>query len=258
MSETLEFILHGQINGEEITPRTINLSQFNEFNLQVEQFIAGRTGGKLDKVRVEIKESSYGVSAIMSAALAMAVDGDMNQLADREDSLDSIDTKRAEVVKKWQNKVSSNEGLYVEVRSTLRQSRGLPPIRISDQTNYRIGEKASWVAVEKYLFGTVEEMGGTNSSNVHLRIPGSGKLILVDSDKGNLKGRGVLYENVMLHVRAKENAKTGELKDLKLIEFVEYNPQYDEAVLDRFAEVGRTAWAEIPDAEAWLRELRGG
>jgi hypothetical protein len=67
MSETLEFILHGTINGEKITPRTINLSQFNEFNQQVEQFIAGRFGTKLDTVHVLVQESSYGLSALMEA-----------------------------------------------------------------------------------------------------------------------------------------------------------------------------------------------
>lgn len=35
-----------------------------------------------------------------------------------------------------------------------------------------------------------------------------------------------------------------------------YEPSYDEAALDRFAEAGRKAWAGI-DGEAWLRELRG-
>jgi hypothetical protein len=257
MSETLEFVLHGKIGGVEITPSTINFSQFNEFNQQVEQFIAGRTGGKLDTVRVEIKKSSYGVAALMAASLAVAVDDDMDRMAAREDSLGDVDQKRAEVVRKWQLKASANDELYVEVRSSLRQSRGLPPLRISDQTNYRIGERAIWVAVEKYLFGSVEEMGGSTNSNVHLRIPGMEKIVLVDSDKDSIKGRGVLYENVLLHVRAKENAKTGELKDVKLLEFVDYKPQYDEAALDRFAEAGKAAWSNISDGDAWLRELRG-
>ena len=34
--------------------------------------------------------------------------------------------------------------------------------------------------------------------------------------------------------------------------------RYDEAALDRFAEAGRLAWADVPDAAAWVRQLRGG
>jgi hypothetical protein len=43
MSENtaMEFVFHGKVEGQEITPRTIGLSQFNEFNQQVEQFIGG-------------------------------------------------------------------------------------------------------------------------------------------------------------------------------------------------------------------------
>ena len=38
MNETaaIEFVLHGKIEGLDITPRTIGLSLFNEFNQQVD------------------------------------------------------------------------------------------------------------------------------------------------------------------------------------------------------------------------------
>jgi hypothetical protein len=258
MSETLEFILHGTINGEKITPRTINLSQFNEFNQQVEQFIAGRFGTKLDTVHVLVQESSYGLSALMEAPLIVPVDDDLDRLLERQDSLGEIDPKRAEIVKKWQSRASSYDDMYIEVRSSRRQSRSLPALRISHETNYRVGESVPWVVVEKYLFGSVQEMGGSTISNVHLRMPGTEKLIKIDSDRDHLKGKGVLYENVLVRVRAKENVRTGELKDFKLMEFVDYSPQFDEAALDRFAEAGRVAWSNVPDAEQWLRELRGG
>jgi hypothetical protein len=134
----------------------------------------------------------------------------------------------------------------------------MPPLVITHRTNYRKGEPVPWVAVEKYLFGSVEELGGTSTPNVHLRVPGSDKLIVVDSNREFLEGRGVIFKNVLLRVRAKENVKTGELKDLTLLEFVDYDPKYDEAALDRFAEAGKAAWADIPDAEEWLRDLREG
>ena len=51
MNETasIDFVLHGKVEGLEITPRTIGLSQFNEFNLQVEAFIGGSQKVKLDR-----------------------------------------------------------------------------------------------------------------------------------------------------------------------------------------------------------------
>jgi hypothetical protein len=45
---------------------------------------------------------------------------------------------------------------------------------------------------------------------------------------------------------------------VQLIALEEYAPVYDEAALDRFAERGREAWRDVPDAAAWVREQRGG
>lgn len=258
MSESIEFVLHGKINGEEITPSTINLSQFNEFNRQVEDFIAGRHGGKLDTVRVEIKDGSYCLGALMSIAMTAAVDSDMEKLMRGEDALGDVDPKRAEIVKNWQSKASAHEDMFFEVRSSTSLRRGSRPLRISHETHFRFGDKSPWVVVEKYLFGTVEEMGGSTSSNVHLRLPKSGKIVIVDSDRANIEARPVLYQKVLLRVRAEEHARTGELRKLRLIDFVDYKPGYDEAALDRFAEEGAKAWADIPDGAAWVRDRRGG
>ena len=39
------------------------------------------------------------------------------------------------------------------------------PIELSTATDYRVGETVPWVKVEKYLFGTVENMGGVQKAN---------------------------------------------------------------------------------------------
>jgi hypothetical protein len=35
-------------------------------------------------------------------------------------------------------------------------------------------------------------------------------------------------------------------------------PKYDQDELKEFIEEGTKAWADVPDAAAWVRELRGG
>ena len=67
-----------------------------------------------------------------------------------------------------------------------------------------------------------------------------------------------LYHKALLQVRAEQHFRTGELRNVQLIAFVDYQPAYDEAALDRFAEKGEQAWADVPDAARWVRELRGG
>lgn len=62
--ETIEFVLHGQVDGREINPRTIGLTQFNQ---QVETLIGGSQKLKLDDVHVEIAPSSYALRALLPA-----------------------------------------------------------------------------------------------------------------------------------------------------------------------------------------------
>jgi hypothetical protein len=42
------------------------------------------------------------------------------------------------------------------------------------------------------------------------------------------------------------------------VEFVEYAPRVDEAELARLTRRGAQAWKDVPDATAWVDELRGG
>ena len=125
MSETasIEFVLHGKVEGQEITPHTIGLSQFNEFNQQVETFIGGSQKLKLEQVHVEIRQSSYVLRAILPAVVWSGLEPDLKLMA-REDVLGQMDVKRAEVVQKWQERAKSNPDLSYEVRP---RSEGLQP-----------------------------------------------------------------------------------------------------------------------------------
>ncbi len=251
----IEFVLHGKVEGEEITPRTIGLSQFNEFNQQVEQFISGSQKLKLDQVHVEIAESSYLLRALLPVVVASSLAPDLKLMA-RQDVLGELDYKRAEVVQKWQARAKNNPDLYYEVRP---QGEGMAKVCISRETDYRVGEIVPWVAVEKYLFGEITDMGGTQMANIHLKLDRGGRPELVGAAQGYLRDQleNRLYHKALLHVRAEQHYKTGELRNIHLISFMDYQPGYDEAALDRFAAKGATAWADVSDPAKWVREARG-
>lgn len=252
---TIEFLLRGKVDGREITPRSIGLSQFNEFNLQVETFIAGSQRLKLDEVQVEIAEGSYLLRAALPALVLAAMEPDLKLMA-RQDVLGELDSRRAEIVQKWQARAKTNPEFSYEVR---RAADALARVRISHETDYRIGEIVPWVAVEKYLFGEVMDMGGAKKANIHLRLDRGGKVIVVGASQGYLRDQldNRLYHKALLHVRAEQHHRTGELRNVQLISFMDYQPSYDEAALDRFAQTGKTAWADVPDAAQWVRETRG-
>lgn len=258
MNETspIEFVLHGKVEGVEITPKTIGLSQFNEFNQQVEAFISGSQKLKLDQAHVEIAKSSYVLRVLLPVVVASSLESDL-KLMGREDVLGELDYKRAEIIQKWQSRAKDNPELDYEVRSGCEN---LPGFRISQKTDYRIGEIVPWVSVEKYLFGQVVDMGGTHKANIHLKLDRTGKTLIIGASQGYLREQieNRLYHKALLHVRANQHFRTGDLRNIQLIAFVDYQPTYDEGALDRFAAKGTKAWADVPDAVKWVRDLRGG
>jgi len=175
----------------------------------------------------------------------------------RQDVLGELDIKRAEVVQKWQARAKSDPDLNYEVRP---KGEDFAKVRISRETDYRIGEIIPWVAVEEYLFGEVVDMGGTQKANIHLKLARGGKTLLVGAAQGCLRDQveNRLYHKALLHVRAEQHYKTGDLRNVRLIAFVDYQPAYNEEALDRFAAKGAEAWADVPDAAQWVREARGG
>ena len=252
----IEFVLRGKVEGVEITPATIGLRRFNEFNQQVETFIGGSEGLKLDEVRVSVGKGSYKLTAILTAMVLTSLEPDLRTLQ-RQDSLGEIDPRRAQVVAKWQASTKGSPDWRYAIRP---HGLSVAPVEISTATDYRTGETVPWVKVEKYLFGTVVDMGGAKNANVHFRLEDSGEVLIVGTSQGYLKDQeeNRLYHKMLLRVAAEQHIRTGQLRNLRLLSFENYQPGYDEAALDRFAKAGRAAWADVPDAAKWVRKIRGG
>lgn len=253
----IEFVLRGKRDGVEITPSTIGLNRFNEFNQQVAEFLVGSTELKLDDVRISVEEGSNVLATFLPALLLASVEPDIQALQ-RQDSLGDIDSKRAKVVEKWQAQAKKSADISVEIRPV--DIPELAPVKLTQETDYRMGAVTPWVQVEKYLVGEVQDMGGATSANLHLRIEGVKGLLKIEASQNYLKKqeKNRIYHRVIAHVTAEQHHKTGKLRNLRLISFEDHAPAYDEGALERFTEAGRLAWADVPDAVAWVREHRGG
>lgn len=256
-SQKLEFVLRRKVHGREVTPKTIGLAMFNQFNTEVEQLIAGSDRKiRLDEVHVEIKEGSYKLLAILPAVVMSTLEPDLRSLT-RQDSLGEVDPKRKEIIEKWQSRAKTEDGGKYEIKAP----RSLNvEVQITSTTDYHVGKITPWVNVEKYLFGQVVDMGGAQKANVHLALEDTGQTVIVGATQDFLREQQTnrLYHKTLLRVQAEENTRTGALRNVRLIDFVEYDPQYDEQALEQFIEKGTKAWADVPNAAEWVRKLRGG
>jgi len=253
---TIDFVLRDRVDGVEVTPSTIGLSRFNEFNKQVEEFVGGSERLPLGDVHVRVEPGSYKLVIILPALVAGALELDLQALQ-RQDSLGEIDPKRAEIVERWQAKARTRPDLQYLVRPG---DDTLPTIEFTVQTDYRVGEIVPWVRVEKYLFGTVTDMGGAQKANVHIRLDDSGELVRIGTNQEYLHDQeeNRLYRKVLVRVAAEQHYRTGKFRNFRLLSFEDYQPRYDEEALDRFAAAGREAWQDVTDASLWVAELRGG
>jgi hypothetical protein len=253
----IEFILRGKVEGVAISPKTIGLHMFNQFNTEVEDLVVGsQKGMKLADAQVEVGEGSYALKVVLSAAILASFGPDLHRL-NRQDSLGEIDPERAKIIQRWQTRAKSGQELSYEVRSA-----GDTPVKVqvSPSTDYHVGKSTPWVNVEKYLFGRIVDMGGAQKANIHLALEGPGRIQIVASTEEYLREQkdNRLYHKALLRVQAEENSRTGELRNVRLIDFAEYDPGYDEQEVEKLIEAGTKAWADVPDAAAWVRELRGG
>ena len=251
-NDQLRFAVNDRIDNMDVTPSHVSLALLGEFSKDVSDFLKG-SSQDVDpkKIIVSVEEGSLSFVAgglLLASTLWMDIER-LNNGA----SLNSIDPKRAEIVEGWQSKAKKNKNRGYSV---INEEIGIA-FRVNSDSNFHRTEDF-WVQVEKYLQGTVMDMGGKNKPNVHVSLK-DGTSIKVSSTQDLLKSEkeNRIYRDVLVHVTAEENLITGELRNYHLLEFVDYQPAYDEDELNQMIEKGTKAWADVTDVEAWLEELRG-
>ena len=93
MSEPIDFILRGKADGVEISPRTIGLSRFNDFNQEVEDFIGDLDCVNLEEATIALIDGAYVLQVLLPKALFAAMKPDP-RLLERQDSLGELDGTR--------------------------------------------------------------------------------------------------------------------------------------------------------------------
>jgi hypothetical protein len=96
------------------------------------------------------------------------------------------------------------------VRFEISSSALASPLVISAATDYRTRAADQWVRVERYVQGEVEDLGGSDRVNAHIRLA-SGERLMVDTDRTVLRDDKVnrLYKSSMVRLGAAYDVSTG-------------------------------------------------
>lgn len=253
-AQRITISLDDREEGASISPQRVRLGDLVRFAEDVKAFLQG-DGKELDATGLEVRvlEGSFALQT-QPIDHAPKLFQDLQALA-HGTSLDVIDRNRRAVIERWQRSARMQARLVYAIAAPC-----LPrPLRVDASSDYHADDADQWVRVERYVAGEIQDLGGVNRANAHVRLA-DGKSLRVETDKAFLRDDKAnrLYKNAMLRIRAEYNLRTRELRNAHLLEFVEQAPDVDEAALARMKAQGAVAWKDVDDAAAWVDELREG
>jgi len=251
MSDTFEIIIDGIVDGEKISPHTIDITLFKDYISDISDIVKKT----IDKQRIEekafflIEEGSLKIVVLASAMFINSFNNDVSVLK-ASGTLNNIDPTYSKVFEKWQKNAKSNDTLNFNF---LHNGQSL--LRIDKDSDFKT-DLSLYVDVEKILYGTITDMGGKNEPNIHLDTEIGN--ITIYCSKGDITNQdNRLYKPAAIKVRVKQHISTFEcLKKYEFLEFYTYSGKLEGESLDNFINQHSKYWENIPDSAEWTRKLR--
>ena len=240
--------------GFEATPERVRLGDLVEFSKDVANFLRGEDKDvDTNTLEVAIRDGSFAIETTPLLS-APGLFRDLHSLLSGE-LLDNLDTKRREVMERWQKAARQSRQVAYRISAPFLDR----PVVINSESDYHADDADQWVQVERYIRGEIQDLGGVTKAKAYVKLP-DGSTLKVTAERDVLRDDSVnrLYKVAMLRIKAEYNVLTRDLRNARLIEFVEYAPKVDEDELVRMTRRGANAWKDVPDATAWVDELRGG
>ena len=243
------------MEGLPLTPANVDLLTLHQFMGEVIELIQGEAKRvEMGLPSVAIVDGSVKLVSIVTPLLAASFHADMQSLAGLAD-LDAISSKRAQIIEMWQSRTTKADSKRrYSIAPEAERTDGML-VQIDRESAFRHRQLDNWVRAEKYISGRVVDLGGKIKPNVHLVLP-SGESIKVEASESQLQGADYLYKAITLNVHAMEHIRSGQLRDLRLIDVVRPSKEIDEDKLKSLWRKGRNAWAEITNPTEWVERLR--
>ncbi len=251
----MSFHIRGNLFEDRISPSNVSLPILKDFIEQVELFIKGKNRPNLAEIKTSIEDSSFAVTVYDNDEILNSAISDYIKVKE-SNSIDDIDSFRAEVIEKWQKQAKEAGGLIFEMNLSVGEN--VISKLIINQTTEIKRKKSIWVDVELYLYGRVFDMGGKNNPNVHIELE-NGNTIKINSKASILAEvkENKLYKNQLLRIKAKQNYHTREIREERLVSFEMYSPHFDPEEFEEISQRSTEFWESVSNPSKWVEEQRG-
>jgi len=249
----IEVKLMGLAGNQPLKPFDFDISDIKEIITDIETFLYPTRDEKTSRplISYRIEEGSVRNLFYLPISGVLLFNGLSTEISSRG-NIDFLDNKRAGIIDKFQHsaKEKNLEILF------LSSSNTEPLLRINKDTQF-FKVTATYIETEFILYGKVNEEGG-NNPNFHLLTNEYGRLVISATEQQLLEGEKRLFKVYGVRAKGKQDLKDGKPFDLKLIDYITYEPTYNEHKLDLLIERASKVWNTVPNVDFWLNEIRGG
>jgi hypothetical protein len=238
-----------------LSPKDIDINETKEILTDVETLLFPTKLEKEDrpKVSYEVQEGSVRNIFFVPIAKAIMFTALMSEVG-KQGTTELLEPQAAAIIDKWQQR-SYKIGYEYSITSSTQSDISF--LNINRESKF-IAPQTDWVNTSLYLYGEIYEEGGLSKSNLHIATDRYGRLTVSATKEQLTEGPNKLYNVYGLWVKGKQNVSNSSLKDLSLIDFITYDQNYDQIVLNTLIEKASANWKKIKNKDAWLADVRGG
>lgn len=249
----IEIHIEGMVDNHVLTPMDVDIDEIKEIIIDIETFLYPERTDKSKRplISYKIEEGSAKHLFFVPITAALSMNGLIGEIQNRK-SIDFLDYKRASIIEKFQKKArQKNWEITISTSSSDKKI-----LKINNTTQY-FNISPDFIETEFTLYGEIYQEGGINP-NLHITTKEFGKLTVSATKDQLLEGDKKLYKIYGIKALGKRNLNDNKLFDLSLIQFIDYNPEFDKDELNLLIEKAKPNLSKIKDVDLWLSELRGG
>lgn len=249
----IEIKFDGRVGENKLSPMDIDIAEIKEIMSDLENFLYPSRSEKTERPHIayQLEKGSAKHKFFLPITGVILFNGLIGEISSRK-STDFLEYKRADIIEKFQRK-SKEKSLEITFSNSLSDKKEL---KITKNTNYYKAQ-ADWINTEFYLYGVIYEEGGM-TPNLHIISKEYGKLTISASKKQLTEGERKLYKFYGVRASGKQNLADGKIDDLKLIDFLEYNPVFNKDELNILIAKAAPNLSTIKNVDSWLAQIRGG
>lgn len=234
-----------------LSPNDMDISEIKELLSDIESFLypTRKEKGARPHISYKLEEGCTSNKFFLPITGVLFFNSLTSEISQRG-SLSFLSYKQQEVIANIQKK-SREKNLIIEMLSSLNPDK--PTLVVDKDTDYEI-TLPPYYEGEFYLYGEIYQNGGKDP-NIHLATK-DGNVTIYATKEQISSGDNKLYKTYGVKVKGKKSLEDGSFSDLKLIEFIYYNPVFNRELLNKAIEKAKPNLSKIKDLDAWIDDLK--